>query len=126
MADTRSVILVGHCMPDKFMLKSAVRRLVPGADIVTVNDAGKLAEHASAQSVLLVNRVLDGQFDTSSGIELIETLAAADDPPVAILISNHEDAQAQAVAAGARPGFGKSDLYAGTTAEILRDAVGTA
>ena len=126
MADTRSVILVGHCMPDKFMLKSAVRRLVPGADIVTVNDAGKLAEHASSQSVLLVNRVLDGQFDTRSGIELIETLAAADDPPVAILISNHEDAQAQAVAAGARPGFGKSDLYASTTAEILRDAVGTA
>ena len=126
MADTRSVILVGHCMPDKFMLKSAVKRLVPGADIVTVNDAGKLAEHASSQSVLLVNRVLDGQFDTRSGIELIETLAAADDPPVAILISNHEDAQAQAVAAGARPGFGKSDLYAGTTAEILRDAVGTA
>ncbi len=88
MPDARSVILVGHCMPDKFMLRSAVKRLVPGSDIVTVNDAKKLAKHASSQSVLLVNRVLDGRFDTRSGIELIETLDAADDPPVAILISN--------------------------------------
>ena len=126
MPDARSVILVGHCMPDKFMLRSAVKRLVPGSDIVTVNDEKKLAKHASSQSVLLVNRVLDGRFDTRSGIELIESLAAADDPPVAILISNRPDAQEQAVAAGARPGFGKSDLYAGSTAKILRDAVGTA
>ena len=48
MPDNRSVILVGHCMPDKFMLRSAVKRVVPGVEIVTVNDAEKLANHASS------------------------------------------------------------------------------
>ena len=126
MNDAPTVLLVGHCIPDNFLLKRAVVKALPDASIAKINSTKKLDEALPDADLLLVNRVLDGRFDTRSGIELIETLAAADDPPVAILISNHADAQTQAVAAGARPGFGKSDLYAGATAEILRDAVGTA
>ena len=40
-----------------------------------------------------------------------------------LLISNHDDAQEQAIAAGARPGFGKSQIPEPETAEILRDVI---
>jgi len=121
---SRTIVLVGHCGPDMFMLKSAVGRVVPDAPIVTVNDGAALAPLLCAGSVLLVNRELDGDFGTTSGIELIQRAAQGDDAPVMLLISNFPEAQAEAAAAGARPGFGKTALYAAETAEILRDAVG--
>ncbi len=40
-----------------------------------------------------------------------------------MLISNFQDAQQEAVAAGAFPGFGKSQLYDDSTSERLRDAL---
>ncbi len=125
MPDKRTLVLVGHCGPDRFMLKSAIGRVFPDAPIEMANDSAELTSHLSPDSVLLINRVLDGDFDTTSGIELIGQLAAGDAPPVTLLISNYSDAQAEAVAAGARPGFGKSDLYEDKTAEILREAITT-
>jgi two-component system, chemotaxis family, chemotaxis protein CheY len=123
MPELRKVVLVGHCGPDMHMLKSAVSRSVPGASIVTANDAQTLQKHVGADSVLLINRVLDGRFDANGGVALIQELMASENPPVAILVSNYPDAQEAAVAAGARPGFGKSQLYAPATADKLRDAV---
>ena len=38
-----------------------------------------------------------------------------------MLVSNLEDAQAQAVAAGAQPGFGKAALQKPRTIELLRE-----
>lgn len=124
MADTRTIVLVGHCGPDMFMLKSALGRAAADAPIVTVNDTQSLSEYLNGNSVLLVNRELDGSFDTKSGIELIAQIAKGQTPPITMLISNYEDAQAQAIAAGARQGFGKSELYDESTTEALRDAVG--
>jgi len=121
---SRTVVLVGHCGPDMFMLKSAVGRVVSDAPIETINDRTALAPHLNGENVLLVNRVLDGDFDGVSGIELIRSAAGSDDPPITILISNFPESQAEATAAGARPGFGKQDLYAEETAKILRDAAG--
>ena len=66
--------------------------------------------------------MLDGRFDFEDGIALIGQVSGREDPPVSILISNLADAQAESVAAGARPGFGKSQLYDGETAQILREA----
>ncbi len=119
----RTVVLVGHCGPDMFMLKTAVGRPIPGASIVFVNDADTLSEYLTSDSLLLVNRELDGQFDTQSGIDLISEVAQQTDGPVTMLISDLEDAQSQAVAAGAKPGFGKSQLYEESTAEILRESM---
>ncbi len=120
--DAKTVVLVGHCLPDRFMLKGSVARFVPGVAIEVANDEKTLAAHLHGDCVLLVNRVLDGRFETGCGIELIARVVRGDDPPVAILVSNFEDAQAEAVAAGARPGFGKRDLYAETTGAMLREA----
>ena len=123
MPDSPTFVLVGHCGPDMFMLRSTIQRVVPDATIDQVNDARALDAYRTPDTVLLVNRELDGDFDTPNGIELIRTLSQADDAPTSILISNLDDAQDEAVAVGARPGFGKSQLYEATTVEILRGAV---
>ena len=120
---TQTVVLVGHCGPDMFMLKTAVGRALPGTTIVSVNDADALSEYHTSDSLLLVNRELDGRFDTQSGIDLISQIAKQDDRPVTMLISNLTDAQSQAVAAGAKPGFGKSQLYDKSTMDLLAGAM---
>ncbi|MEM7228197.1 MAG: hypothetical protein AAF432_05200 [Planctomycetota bacterium] len=119
---TRPIALVGHCGPDTFMLRSAITRAVPDAAIELVNDGDALQDHISRGAVLLVNRELDGHFSTRSGIELIAIVAEQHPASVAMLVSNFEDAQADAVAAGALPGFGKSQLYDELTTERLRSA----
>ena len=124
MPQPHTIVLVGHCRPDLFMLRAAVSHALPEARIEAVNDADALASHLRSDCLLLVNRALDGRFADGDGIEFIRRALQADDPPVAILISSFAPAQEQAVAAGARPGFGKSDLYDEKTAQILRDAVG--
>ena len=108
-----SIALVGHCVPDNYMLSSTVRRLIPGAQVVIINDGVTLREAAKTSPVWLVNRVLDGDFDWSgedSGIELIRAWAASAQPPRMLLISNFAASQEKAIAAGAMPGFGKSEL----------------
>lgn len=123
MLDSRTVILVGHCGPDMHMLKAAVARVAPDVRIVVVNNQTALDKHVSADSLLLINRLLDGGFSARSGIGLIEQLAGSHDPPAMMLISNFEDAQEQATAAGARRGFGKAQLYHEATAAILKEAL---
>jgi two-component system, chemotaxis family, chemotaxis protein CheY len=60
--------------------------------------------------LVLVNRVTDD--DGTDGLDLIRTLKA--DPTLAgmavMLVSNRSDAQQEAEALGALPGFGKADL----------------
>ena len=122
MNNPKTVVLVGHCGPDMFMLKTAVGRALPEATIVSVNDVDALGEYRTPDSLLLVNRELDGGFDSRSGIELIQQVIQQDTPPAVMLISNHEDAQQEALAAGATPGFGKTQLYDKSTAQLLREA----
>ena len=122
---SKTIVLVGHCGPDAGLLRSAVSRAVPAASIASANDMASLMTHASANHLLLINRALDGEFDgTDSGVELIRRIRRNPAPPAAMLISNFPEAQAEAVEAGALPGFGKKSLYADSTAAMLRDAAG--
>jgi len=114
------IVLVGHCGPDVFLLRNAVRRAAPDAEISAVNDERELRERLRDGDVLLVNRVLDGRFDAESGIDLIRSLSSRFPT---LLVSNLEDAQREAVDAGALPGFGKSDLYDGSTRERIGRAL---
>ena len=115
-------VLVGHCGPDNAMLKNAVQRSVPDASITIVTDDDALGRHLDPDSILLINRMLDGEFQNSSGIELIRRLHEARSAPILILISDLPDAQEQARSAGAAAGFGKTQLSDAATARILRDA----
>jgi len=120
------VLLVGHCGPDTHMLRSAVRRALPEAEVVSVLTQKELETNAA--DLLLVNRVLDGSFETSSGVDLIRKVASrrAGEHPAMMLISNYSDAQDEARAAGALPGFGKREVNAQATASLLREALGSA
>jgi len=119
----RTIVLVGHCLPDQFLLKNAIRRAVPGATVEHAGDMDTLKPHLHNGSLLLINRALDGLFDAEDGIDLIRSLPRGEKGPVAMLISNYPEAQAAAVAAGARQGFGKGGLYREQAAALLREAV---
>jgi len=116
------VALVGHCGPDSWLLRSTVQRALPGVEVVMVNDESDLA--ANHFDLLLVNRVLDGRFDGGEmGIDLIGRVKKSGGP-VSMLISNFEDAQADAVKAGGVRGFGKSEVNSESALDLIRDAVG--
>lgn len=121
--DRITVVLTGHCGPDAYMLRSTVERALPDATVVMVNDEDELRqEHWRPDRVLLVNRVLDGDF-SREGLDLIAEASSSEGGPVALLISNFADAQQKASAAGGLPGFGKQALYSEETTAKLRAAV---
>lgn len=121
-----TIALVGHCGFDSASLRRWVGTTLPDADLVAVNRQAELDQHAHGQALLLINRVLDGRFDAGSSLDMIRGLAGGDDPPRTMLISNYEDAQADARAAGAYPGVGKSDLGTPAAAKRLRHAATSA
>ena len=118
------ILLVGHCTPDAYALRSALTRLIPGAAVECVSCQDALEQALPRSALLLVNRELDGEFEARDGVALIRALAERTSAPRMMLVSNYPDAQAQAQAAGAVPGFGKRDLYAGQTGRRLLAALG--
>jgi hypothetical protein len=106
------------------MLKGAASRALAGATIAMINDAPGALKHAAESDLLLVNRMLDGEFASESGLELIETLVSLKGRTAALmLISNFAEAQKEAVSLGAAPGFGKSNAGSPAAAELMRSAV---
>jgi DNA-binding NarL/FixJ family response regulator len=120
MADeTVRVGVVGHCGFDSFGLKRLVKKAFDHAEIEKINNESAL--ELSDFDLLLINRKLDGRFGASDGIELIRQLSGGG--PALMLISNYEDAQVEAVRAGALEGFGKDGLGSELSIERLRGAV---
>ena len=107
--DGKTIVLVGHCNPDIFAMRMALGRYAPGVEFVAVNDLAGLEAHRTAAG-FLVNRVLDGDFGTTSGLALLEDLPS-EVRRRAVLVSDLAEAQAQAEQLGAAPGFGKSGMY---------------
>src|SRR5580704_1367516 len=120
----KKVLLVGHCIPDASYLRSAVSAAFPGATVSSIDDDSQLSHALStAPDLLLVNRVLFGDFAKPGGIELIRSLRQINPNLKLMLISNYPDAQAEAVAAGAQPGFGKKDLGKPASVSAIRGAL---
>ncbi len=122
MSRINRVVLVGHCGADSWSLTRAVRDALGDMDVATANNTSELDALAGPDALLLVNRVLDGRFDVADGIDLIGQVTSCDDAGPAMLISNYDDAQAEAESAGAVRGFGKSDVSSPATGELLRAA----
>jgi hypothetical protein len=104
----------------------AVQKAFPGEPVKAVLDDTTLDREAAAAAgkllLLLVNRVLEPGFDTESGVELIPLLRKKYPAARLLLVSNYPDAQAQAVAAGALPGFGKKDIGTPALTVLLQEA----
>jgi len=125
------VLLVGHCGFDSGGLERAVRTAAPDARVEGVNSRKALEAKLDEAALLLVNRQLDGSFgvpmgEHGDGVELIRELAANEGGPPCVLISNFDDAQDAAVAAGALPGFGKKDVRAASAERSIRSGLGVA
>ncbi|HYE02030.1 MAG TPA: hypothetical protein VD963_02215 [Phycisphaerales bacterium] len=126
--DGELVLLVGHCVPDSALIRSGIRRAAPDARVERVNDADELRDKLPGARLVLVNRVLVGEFATESGVELIGSIAqqSAAGGPVVMLVSDQPQAQRQAERAGASPGFGKSAVHAPETTRLLADVLAPA
>ena len=123
MSKIKQIVLVGHCGFDSQMLSKFASSASGGIPICSCKSEAQLNEYKNEESLLLINRVLDGDFESTRGVELIKKLAEAPCPPKMILISNYEDAQQLAEANGAMPGFGKSDLHNDFACDCIEKAI---
>ena len=122
----KKVLLVGHCGPDSSHLRMTVRKAVPDVEIVSADDGRELTRTLETGGVdlILFNRELGYGYDPDTGVEAIRALRPTHPDVKMILVTNYDDVQRQAVAAGAQPGFGKKELGTGRVVEVLRDVLG--
>ena len=118
----KKVVLVGHCVPDSFMLKGVIEKAIPGAQVVRANNDAELKREAAGAALLVVNRVLDGEFADEAGFAVVRAFAGGGTKTM--LISNFPEALAEAEKLGAAPGFGKKVAGSEETAKRLKAAVG--
>ena len=116
----RSVLNVGNCQFDHGKIEQLISTNF-GAEVVAaaLQDEALTMLRADRFGLVLVNRKLIA--DSSKGVELIQRIKADQrlaHTPV-MLLSNYPEAQQEAVAAGAEPGFGKAELDRRETIEKL-------
>jgi DNA-binding NarL/FixJ family response regulator len=121
---SKRVLLAGHCSPDSSSLTIAVTTAVPGAKVIrTHDDAGVDRAIAEGVDLVLVNRAMEPGYADSIGTDYIRRLREKYPSTKLMLISNYPESQAEAVAAGAMMGFGKSTLMASATQSLIRSAL---
>lgn len=122
----KQVFLVGHCGADAMALQMAIKTAADDAQSLHIRTAVHTDDHvihASSDTLLLINRELGNVLKRKLGIDLIRELKQRDEPPRMMLISNYADAQQEAEAAGALPGFGKSHIHSPDTKAKLQAAL---
>jgi CheY-like chemotaxis protein len=106
----KRVLSIGQCAADHAAISRVLERAF-GAEVIAAESGESAVLELERQGfdLVLVNRLLDG--DSTPGIEVIRQLQhrPCSGPPV-MLVSNLDDAQAEAVQVGATPGFGKASL----------------
>jgi DNA-binding response OmpR family regulator len=114
----KRVLSVGQCFPDQSRLSAYLRQRF-GVEVITASDEVAALQSLASESIdlVLVNRLFDA--DGASGIDFIRKVKTESKVPV-MLVSNLEDAQRQAVEAGALTGFGKAALGEPATEDVLR------
>src|SRR5438105_13563450 len=105
---TKRILSVGQCGADHGSISRTFRQAF-GAEVVGVDTDDEALTQLRAEpfALVLVNRVYD--IDGSSGLAFIKQIkgdAALKQTPV-MLVSNYDDAQKEAVAAGRRWGLAR-------------------
>jgi two-component system chemotaxis response regulator CheY len=107
----KHVLSIGQCGADHGSISRTFQQHFQ-ARIVSADSADEALGLLRRESfdLVLINRVLD--MDQTYGMEIIKQMKADEKlaaTPV-MLVSNYDDAQREAVSAGALPGFGKASL----------------
>lgn len=121
---SKRILSVGQCFADHSALARTLKQHF-AAEVVPADGAAEALGLLEQQvfDLVLVNRVFDADGD--SGLAFIRQLTQRQ-PQVTVpvmLVSNYEDAQHEAVAAGARPGFGKAALGQPQTLARLKEVL---
>jgi len=123
---SKRIVLIGHCGPDSSYLRITVGRAGRDVKVLAADSSSELDTLLKeGVDLLLFNRVLDYGFEETSGPVLIGKVRAKHPNVQCMLVSNYPEAQAEAVAAGALPGFGKRELGSPRVAEMIREAIET-
>ena len=119
----QTVISVGQCGYDNSRIRTLIRSIDSTVEIKEADSHQETMEVLASlgeAALVLVNRVFD--MDGSSGMDLISQLKSKESEFAAIpvmLVSNYEKSQAEAIANGAIPGFGKSELQSVETRQKM-------
>jgi response regulator RpfG family c-di-GMP phosphodiesterase len=119
----QTVISVGQCGYDNSRIRSLIRSIDSTVEIKETDSHQETMEVLTSlgeAALVLVNRVFD--MDGSSGMDLISQLKSKESEFAGIpvmLVSNYEKSQAEAIANGAIPGFGKSELQSVETRQKM-------
>jgi two-component system chemotaxis response regulator CheY len=118
----KKVLSLGQCSYDNRTISRLLQ--TAGAEVVvasTFEEARDLLSRIDF-ALVLVNRVTDS--DGTQGLDFIREMRKGGERKHGImLISNYEDAQAQARELGALPGFGKNALEDPGTITLLQKAL---
>ena len=123
----KRVVLVGHCGPDSSYLRTVLSSVERGVEISAAEDERSLMTALeSGVDLVLFNRLLDYGFQEVEGAKVIARVHQQFPRAKLMLVSNYPEAQADAVAAGALPGFGKRELGSSRVREILKSVLSEA
>lgn len=122
---TKRVLSIGNCGFDHGNISATIRQSF-GAEVIAASTSAEAfaALQDGPYDLVMVNRVFETNGD--SGLDLIKRIKTDSQhgqTPV-LLISNHADAQEQALALGAVPGFGKTQVGKPHMIEALRPFLG--
>jgi len=121
---SKKIVLVGHCGADSSYLRMAVAKAVKDARIIMADNDTALGEAiAAGADLILFNRELGYDFTEKLGVDAIKRLRPNYPNLKMMLVSNYPEAQADAVAHGALPGFGKRELGSARVLEVIRGAL---
>ena len=123
----QTVISVGQCGYDNSRIRSLIRSIDSTVEIKETDSHQETMEVLASlgeAALVLVNRVFD--MDGASGMDLIRQLKSKASQFAGIpvmLVSNYEKSQAEAIANGAIPGFGKSELQSVETRQKIESVL---
>ena len=120
---SKRILSIGQCGADH----AGISRMISAnfdAEVIPCDSGAEARARVAREpfDLVLVNRILDS--DGSEGIDIIKALKESEASVPVMLVSNHDDAQREAVAAGAVLGFGKSALGQPQTIARLRRLLG--
>jgi len=121
----RRILSIGQCGADHSRFTRTFREHF-NAEVVSADDEAEASQHLQEGpfDLILVNRVLDSSG--FSGVQIIKNLKGnpvAQSIP-AMLVSNYDDAQEEAVKYGALKGFGKGALGQPAMISRIRKVLG--